>query len=112
MDFALDAQAIFQVLMGMSLGGVSVALLVLALVQTAKMFGLKGTHRIRGLAVGLGVFFVAIAYGLQESLIPGVAAPYITWGVVAIAGGLAAMGLWELGERWLPGKEDGASEAA
>ena len=110
MDLALDFQPIFDVLIGMSLGGVSVGLLVLALVQTAKMFGLKGTYKIRALAIGLGVVFVAVAYGINEGLIPEVAAPYITWCVVAILGGLAAMGLWELGERWLPGKGEDVVE--
>ena len=106
MEFGMDFQAMFGVLINLSLGGVSVAVLVLALVQTAKMFGLTGALKIRALAIGLGIFFVALAYGLNEGLIPATWAPYVTWATVALIGGLASMGLWELGERWLPGNGD------
>src|SRR5690554_6803446 len=99
----LDFAPIFDVLVGLSIGGVSVALIVLALVQAAKMFGLTGTLRIRGLAVSLGVLLTGVAFGLNSELLPVAWKPYVTWIVIALIGGLASMGLWELGERWLPG---------
>ncbi len=72
----------------------------MGIVEAAKKFGVTDLGS-QALAIGLGIFFTGLAYGLNQELIPAVAAPYITWGVTAIAGGLAAMGYYDLAKRLL-----------
>ena len=89
--------------MDFAIGGIAVALLVVGIVEAAKEFGLGGKGP-RWLALGLGFFFTALAYGIDTGLIPAVAQPYIIWAVTAIAGAVAAMGYYDLGKRFFGAK--------
>ena len=86
--------------MNFNLDIVWVAALIVGIVEAAKEFGVEGKAS-RALALGLGFFFVALAYGIDEALIPAVAVPYIVWFVTALAGALAAMGYYDLAKRFL-----------
>lgn len=102
----LDFVRILETLMGLSLGGVSIALLVVAITETVKVFtGLQG-NAVRAVALGTGFVLAAVSYGLEQNLLPAVIEPYVTWFFVAVIGGLAGMGFWHLGQRWLLGKDD------
>jgi len=97
----LDFLSVAKVLEQLSLGGISLAVLVVILTEVIKEFsGIEG-KAVRAVALGLGFALTAIAYGLSEGLIPAVAEPYVTWVFVAVAGGLGGMGLWHLGQRFL-----------
>lgn len=76
------------------------AALIVGLVEFAKKFGLEG-RSLSALAFGLGIVLTAIAYGIDTGLIPAGAVPYVEWVIVAIAGGPAAMGFYDLGKRFL-----------
>ena len=97
----LDFLSVVETLKALSLGGISLAVLVVILTEVVKEFtGLQG-KAVRAVALGLGFALTAIAYGLTEGLIPASAAPYIEWVFAAVAGGLGGMGLWHLGKRFL-----------
>lgn len=85
--------------MDFAIGGIRLALLIIGIVEAAKEFGLAGKAS-RVLALCLGIVLSGTAWGLQSGLIPAAAEPYITWVVIAIAGGLAAMGYYDLGKRF------------
>lgn len=78
-------------------GTVAVIPLVMGLVQFAKRFGVDGNWNIV-LALVFGVVFSGVAYGIDQSLIPVVAIPYIKWAVFALAGGLSAAGFYDIGK--------------
>ena len=102
----LDFLSVAETLKALSLGGISLAILVVILTEVIKEFtGLQG-KAVRAVALGLGFVLTAIAYGLAEGLIPASAAPYIEWVFAAVAGGLGGMGLWHLGERFLSKNSD------
>jgi len=86
--------------MDYAIGGVAIAALIIGLVEFAKKMGIqdKGSQ---ALAFILGVVFVALGYGLNTSLIPEPYATYVTWFVVSISGGPAAMGYYDLGKKFL-----------
>lgn len=86
--------------MDYAIGGVAIATLIVGLVEFAKEMGIRDKGS-QALAFGLGVVFVALGYGLNTSLIPEPYATYIVWAVVAISGGPAAMGYYDLGKRFL-----------
>lgn len=86
--------------MDFAIGGIVIAALIVGIVEAAKEFGLSGNGP-RWLALGLGLVFTSLAYGIDSGLIPEVAHPYIVWAVTAIAGAVAAMGYYDLGKRWL-----------
>jgi hypothetical protein len=97
----LDFTAVLQVLQQLSLGGISLALLVVVLTEVVKEFaGIQG-KAVRAVALGLGFVLAGIAYGLAQGLIPESAGPYIQWFFVALVGGLGSIGLWHLGVRFL-----------
>ena len=97
----LDFLSVIRVLQSLSLGGISLAVLVVILTEVIKEFtGIAG-KAVRAVALGLGFLLAAVAYGLAEGLIPAAAEPYVTWFFVALAGGLGGMGLWHLGQRFL-----------
>jgi len=104
----LDFLSVAETLKALSLGGISLAILVVILTEVIKEFaGLEG-KAVRAVALGLGFALTAIAYGMAEGLIPASAAPYIEWVFAAVAGGLGGMGLWHLGKRFLssgPGEQ-------
>ena len=80
--------------MDFAIAGISVAALILGIVEAAKEFGVQGNAS-RALALGLGVFFVGLAQAISEGLIPAEALPYVELVVTAVAGGLAAMGYYD-----------------
>ena len=80
--------------MDYTIGGIAVAALIFGIVEAAKEFGVSGNGS-RILALGLGVFFVGLAQAVSQEMIPGDWLPYIEVGVVALAGGLAAMGYYD-----------------
>lgn len=97
----LDFLSVIGVLQALTLGGVSLAVLVVILTEVVKEFaGLTG-KAVRAVALGIGCVLTAVAYGLAEGLIPPQAGPYIEWVFVALVGGLGGMGLWHLGKRFL-----------
>jgi len=105
----LDFLSVVETLKALSLGGISLAVLVVILTEVIKEFaGLEG-KAVRAVALGLGFVLSAIAYGMAEGLIPASAAPYIEWLFVAVAGGLGGIGLWHLGKRFLT-TSDGEQE--
>ncbi len=84
--------------MDFSIAGISIALLIVGIVEAAKQFGVKGKGSM-ALAMGLGVFFVGLAQALTQSLIPLAAVVWIKLAVTALAGGLAAMGYYDFARR-------------
>jgi hypothetical protein len=101
----IDFMAVVETLQSLSLGGISLAVLVIILTEIIKEFtGIEG-KAVRAVALGLGFALSAISYGLSSGLIPAAAEPYVTWFFVSLAGGLGGMGLWHLGKRFLT-KED------
>ena len=101
----LDFLAVVRVLQQLTLGGISVAILVVLLTEVIKeFFGVQG-KAVRAVALGLGFLLTAIAYGIAEGLIPAVAVPYIEWFFAAVAGGLGGIGLWHLGKRFLSAEQ-------
>jgi len=79
--------------------GVGILPLVLGLVEFAKKLGLKG-ELCTVLAVFLGFLFSGLAYAMQSGLIAESAIPWISLVIVALAGGLGAAGLYDLGKKW------------
>jgi len=84
--------------MDFSIAGISIALLIVGIVEAAKAFGVTGKGSM-ALAMGLGVFFVGLAQALTQGVIPPVAAPWVELVVTALAGGLAAMGYYDFARR-------------
>lgn len=86
--------------MDFTIGTIAIPLLIVGLVEAAKEFGVAGKAS-RALALGLGVFFGSLAYGIAENLIPAEYVPYIVWVVTSIASGLVAMGYYSLAKRFV-----------
>lgn len=97
----LDFLEVIRVLQSLSLGGISLAVLVVILTEVVKEFTGVSGKGVRAVALGIGFVLAGISYGLAEGLIPAAAEPYVTWFFVALAGGLGGMGLWHLGKRFL-----------
>jgi len=108
----LDFLSVVNVLQSLTLGGISLAVLVVILTEVVKEFaGLQG-KAVRAVALGIGFALTAVAYGIAEGLIPAAAGPYIEWVFVAVVGGLGGMGLWHLGKRFLSTNEISGSDVA
>lgn len=84
--------------MDFAIGGIGVAVLIMGIVEAMKQFGVEGKGS-QALALGLGFFFVGLAYGISEALIPELYVPYIVWFVTSLAGALAAMGYYDFAKR-------------
>lgn len=80
--------------MDFAIGGISVALLIIGIVEAAKEFGVNGKGS-RALALSLGILFVGLSQAIVQDLIPPDFLPWINLGVTAVAGGLAAMGYYD-----------------
>jgi len=83
-----------------TIGGMSVLILTLGIVEAAKRFGVTGRWS-EALAIGLGATLVGLAQAIQKDLIPAVALPWIEIVVVGIGGGLAATGVYDLAKKLL-----------
>ncbi len=84
------------------IGVVAVPLLIVGIVQAVKkILGWKG-DKVRALAMGLGVFFVGLATCLEQGLFTPEVAVLIEMAVYALAGGLAALGYYDLGKKFRP----------
>ena len=84
--------------MEFAIGGIAVAALIIGIVEALKEFGVEGKAS-KAAAIFLGVFFVGLAHGISEALIPAEYVPYIVWAVTSLAGGLAAMGYYDFAKR-------------
>lgn len=80
---------------GFEIGGLSVIVLVLGLVEMAKRWGVEGKGS-AGLAFGLGWFFVALAIAIERGLIPPEWVTYVEIVVTGLGGSLAATGIYDL----------------
>jgi hypothetical protein len=84
------------------IGVVAVPLLIVGIVQAVKnLLGWQG-NKVCALAMGLGAFFVGLATCLEQGLFTPEAAVLIETAVYALAGGLAALGYYDLGKRFRP----------
>jgi len=85
--------------MDFTIGAIVIPLLIVAVVEAAKEFGVTGKAS-RALALGLGFLFGSLVYGIAENLIPAEYVPYIVWVVTSLASGLAAVGYYSFGKRF------------
>ena len=108
----LDFLSVVETLKALSLGGISLAVLVVILTEVIKEFAKLEGMAVRAVALGLGFALTAVAYGMAEGLIPPDAAPYIEWVFVSVVGGLGGMGLWHLGKRFLSTEETSDGDVA
>ncbi|MFA5166584.1 MAG: hypothetical protein WC449_04825 [Candidatus Paceibacterota bacterium] len=82
--------------MDFNIGPIGVAALTMAITQGVKeIFGIDGKKN-QLVAVIVGIVLTSLSYGISNQLIPAVAVPYIEWAVVALGGGLSAIGLFGL----------------
>ena len=90
-----------DVLSQFMLGGVSLGILTMAVTEALKyFFDLDGKSVILTAFLS-GFVMSAIAYGLQAGLLPADVQPYIEWFFTSLVGGLAAIGAWRLGKRFI-----------
>ena len=80
------------------IGGVSVVILVLGIVEASKRFGLKGWG-LQALGFGLGFVLVGLSAAIGADLVPAVAVPWIRIVVYGLGGALAANGLYDLAKK-------------
>ena len=81
------------------IGGITVALLIVGIVEAAKQFGVEGKGS-QALAMSLGVFFVGLAEAISRGLIPEAYVVWVELFVIALAGGLSAMGYYDLSKKF------------
>jgi len=81
----------------LAIGSIFVIPLVMGLVQFAKRFGADGNVNVV-IAFVAAIVFGGIAYGIDQALIPDLWVPYVKWGVFALAVGLGATGLYDVGK--------------
>jgi len=84
--------------MEFAIGGISVAVLILGIVEASKQFGVSGKGS-QALALALGFLFVGLAHAIQVGLMPAAYVGWIELVVTALAGSLSAMGLYDFGKR-------------
>ena len=77
------------------IGGVGVILLILGIVEAAKVFGVKGKAS-QATAAGLGFLLIGIASATEAGVIPAAAIPYIEIVIKGLGGAVAAMGIFDL----------------
>ena len=80
------------------IGGVSVIVLVLGIVEASKRWGLKGTW-LQVFSFGLGFVLVGLSATIGAGLIPETAVPWIVIAVYGLGGALAANGLHDFTNR-------------
>jgi hypothetical protein len=84
---------------GVLLAGVSVAALILGIVEAAKKFGVTGNGSF-ALALVLGVALFGLSKAIELGLIPPEALPWIEVAVFGLGGSLAVTGLYDLAKKW------------
>ena len=81
-----------------SIGGVTLFLLILGLVEAAKKFGVSGNGSMV-LSLVLGAGFFGLFKANEVGLIPAAAMLWVEIVVYGLGGGLAVTGLYDLGKR-------------
>lgn len=77
------------------IGGISVIVLVIGIVEAAKKWGLNGGG-CQALAMALGTVFVGLSQAISQGMIPEAVIPWINIVVLGLGGGLAASGLFDV----------------
>lgn len=77
-------------------GGIPITLIVMLVVQQVKAFGVRG-NALRGVAIGLGLFFGA-SYQVAINGVPADFSAVFSYAVFAFACALAPMKTYDLGE--------------
>lgn len=85
--------------MDYAIGGITIALLIVGIVEAAKEFGIEGKAS-RALVLVLGVVFVGLSEGIGKGLIPAEYVVWVEYFVTVVAGGLAAMGYYDLSKKF------------
>ena len=85
--------------MGYVIAGVAILPLILGIVEFLKEFGVQGKYS-RLAAVALGFVFYGLLYANESGLMPAAAMGWVNLVVFALAGGLGAAGLYDLGKRF------------
>jgi len=85
---------------GLQIGPVEVVVLIVGIVQALKQFGVSGKGcQISALA--LGFLFAGLAQAIAQGLIPESVVVWIELVVFALAGSVAAMGMYDLGKSYI-----------
>jgi hypothetical protein len=82
------------------IGGVTLFLMILGIVEAAKKFGIEGNGSF-ALALGLGVVFGSLAKAMSLGLVPEAAVPWIEVVVYGLGAGLAVTGLYDFAKRMM-----------
>lgn len=80
--------------MNYAIGTIAIGALILGITEALKEFGIAGKSS-RIVVFVLGVGFVGIASANESNLIPADIMQYVNLAVVALAGGLSAMGYYD-----------------
>jgi hypothetical protein len=81
----------------LAIGSIFVIPLVMGITQFAKKFGADGNVNLI-ITFLTAIVFGGIAYGIDQALLPADVVPYVKWGVFALAVGLGASGLYDVGK--------------
>jgi len=84
--------------MDFAIGGIAIAGLIVGIVEAAKEFGVTGKGS-QVLALILGVVFTGLSAAIAQELIPADVVIWVELVVTALAGGLTAMGYYNLWKR-------------
>jgi len=82
----------------LAIAGVSLIPLVMGWVELSKKLGVKGNWSLV-LSVLLGAVFAGLWQAMNTGLIPEAVIPWIKVAIVALGGGLAASGLYDVAQR-------------
>lgn len=77
------------------IGGISVIVLVIGIVEAAKKWGVSG-RGCQVMAMTLGAVLIGLSQALTQGLIPETAIPWINIVVLGLGGGLAASGVFDV----------------
>jgi len=81
--------------MDLHIGPVSVMAMTLAVTEALKnIFGVQGKWN-QLVAIAVGSLLTAIAYGINNQLLPTEFVPYVQWLVISFGGGLSAIGVFD-----------------
>ena len=81
--------------MDLHIGTVGVMAMTLAVTEALKnIFGVQGKWN-QLVAIAIGSLLTAIAYGINNQLLPTDFVPYVQWLVISFGGGLSAIGVFD-----------------